>query len=50
MVFSPNGSTLASGGDDGTIRFWNVATGELLRTIDTESDHSIDSMCIHLME
>ena len=34
---------LASGGDDGAIRFWRVATGELLKTIETEAD-SIDSV------
>jgi WD40 repeat protein len=33
VAFSPEGTTLASGGSDSTIRIWNVQTGELLRTI-----------------
>ena len=43
MTFSPNGETLASGDDNGTIRFWDVATGQLLKTIDTEAD-TIDAV------
>ncbi len=31
--FSPDGKTLVSCGQDGTVRFWDVATGQSLRTI-----------------
>ena len=34
VAFSPSGSRLASGGDDGCIAVWDVRTGELLRTLD----------------
>jgi WD40 repeat protein len=33
VAFSPDGSTLASGSWDNTIKLWNVATGGLLRTL-----------------
>ena len=33
LQFSPNGSTLVSGGKDGSVRFWHAATGELLNVI-----------------
>jgi WD40 repeat protein len=29
LAFSPNGKVLASGSDDGTIRFWDLVSGEL---------------------
>lgn len=32
LVFSPDGITLASGGNDKTIRYWDVPTGKLLGT------------------
>ncbi len=31
IAFSPNGKILASGGDDHTVRLWDVATGKELR-------------------
>jgi WD40 repeat protein len=37
--FSPDGATLVTAGDDGTVRFWNVATGrEMLVFNNSSSD------------
>lgn len=33
VAFSPSGEGLASASDDGTVRLWKVATGELVTTI-----------------
>jgi len=33
VAFSPNDEYLASGGQDGTIKIWEVNTGRLLRTL-----------------
>lgn len=33
VQYSPDGSIVASGGDDGTIKLWRVADGMLLRTL-----------------
>ena len=38
IVYSNDGGTLVSGGKDGTIRFWEVATGNLLDTITGPED------------
>jgi WD40 repeat protein len=33
VAFSPNGQTLASAGEAGTVQVWNLATGRVLRTM-----------------
>ena len=33
VAYSPAGSTLAGGSDDGTVRMWDTQTGALLRTL-----------------
>jgi WD40 repeat protein len=38
VAISPDGQTLASCGDDKTIKIWNLNTGELLRTVTGHSD------------
>ena len=37
-AFTPDGRTLISGGDDGTVRLWNVSTGDLLITLIAGND------------
>jgi|FaiFalDrversion3_1042247.scaffolds.fasta_scaffold03190_3 WD40 repeat protein len=37
VAFSPDSRLLASGSSDGTVKFWRVADGALLRTYDQET-------------
>ncbi|HEY9601828.1 MAG TPA: hypothetical protein V6C85_09475 [Allocoleopsis sp.] len=44
IVFSPDGQTLASGNGDGTIKFWNPRTGELLYNLSNHPDYAVTSI------
>ena len=43
VAYSPDGQTLASGGDDKTIKLWKVKTGNLLQTL-TGHSYSVNSV------
>ncbi len=38
VAFSPDGSRLASGGDDGTVRVWDVGSGAEIRVLEGHGD------------
>lgn len=44
VVFSPNGKTIASGSDDGTIKLWDVASGQELKTLNVPSSSTVYSV------
>ena len=39
MAFDASGGTLASGSDDQTVKLWDVASGECLRTLEGHSNY-----------
>jgi WD40 repeat protein len=45
VVFSPDGSKLASASSDKTVRVWNISTGQIEMTLDAEgTSHSVSSV------
>jgi WD40 repeat protein len=38
MAFAPGGRLLATADDDGTVKFWSVATGRCLARLDGQAD------------
>ena len=45
VLICPDGQTLISGGEDGTIKLWQLQTGELIRTL-TGHTYGVKSLAI----
>jgi WD40 repeat protein len=41
ITFAPDGKTLASGGEDGTVALWNAVTGRRLRTLEMKDREEV---------
>ena len=44
MSFSPDGTKVASGSEDKTVKLWDVTSGECLQTLEGHSDRPVYSV------
>lgn len=42
LAIDPSGNLLASGGDDGTVRVWNILTGRLLWSVKLDEEEAVN--------
>ena len=47
VAYSPDGGLLASGGDDGAVRVWDLASRHTVWTSEKEGDPGIDAARFH---
>src|SRR5204862_27932 len=48
VVFVPAYDLLASGGEDGTVKLWNVSTGELIRRLNVQDRGRYPRRTLHI--